>query len=55
MALKEKGPVARKSLSNSDFEVLLRRASECLTVRRLHVVKTNRSSDKTPSPASGIS
>jgi hypothetical protein len=54
MALKEKGPVAKRSLSNSDFEVLLRRASECLTVPRLFLVKKNRPIPKTPRPAARI-
>jgi hypothetical protein len=54
MALKDKGPVAKRSLSNSDFEVLLRRASECLTVPRLYLVKKNRPSSKTARPAAGI-
>ena len=51
MALKQKVPVARESVSDREFEVLLRRASEYRAVRRLHLVKTNRPSRKTPRPA----
>jgi hypothetical protein len=51
MALKQKVPVAREFVSDREFEVLLRRAFECRAVRRLHLVKTNRPSRKTPRPA----
>jgi hypothetical protein len=51
MALKHKGPVGKRSVSDRDFEVLLRRASECLAVRRPHLVKMNRPGRKTPRSA----
>jgi hypothetical protein len=51
MALKRKQPVAKRPVSDRDFEVLLRRASECLAVHRPHLVKKNRPSRKAPRSA----
>jgi hypothetical protein len=51
MALRQKVPVARESVSDREFEVLLRRAFACRVVRRLQLVKTNRVTRKPPRPA----
>jgi len=51
MALNYKGRVAKKSVSDREFETLLRRAAEGLAVRRPHLVKMNRPGRKTPRSA----